>query len=389
MSSFAKWMTDQDSGQDPNLKALQDLARHPASKWPYWSNTITDYINAIEAIDPPPQDVAKRMGTLADYFFRWTKASEPPPPAATPRTFADRIFENIGIILPSIAAIIFMLGIFYGLANSDFYSSLSRTEQGRGLITFVFALTATAVILLVSIAIFFYGNTKDLTDRIGHAKDILTVVIGVLGTIMGFYFGSAVDGRINIANITLRPPEAVDKPGKLQARILGGSSPYQYTITFEGVELPAISKSSPNGVVDEPIDFSKLAGKTTVTITLAVTDSRGIQGHAVNAVQVPDVASALAIKPLGVTPASAKAGASFRLSTAIAGGVPPYSIKVTRTDSAGASTEWLASKATAATVAEQVTVPANAVKGKGKLVVTVNDSKGASRQESADFAVDD
>jgi hypothetical protein len=82
------------------------------------------------------------------------------------------------------------LAMYFGLfENQTFYKSLAITEQARGLITFLFVLSTSAVILLVAIAIFWVEQENDLKDRFAYAKDLLTIVIGIIGTIMGFYFG--------------------------------------------------------------------------------------------------------------------------------------------------------------------------------------------------------
>ena len=68
--------------------------------------------------------------------------------------------------------------------------------QARGLITFLFAFATIAIMLLVAITTFWMPK-DDVQVRFEKAKDLLTILIAVIGTILGFYFGTlAADGNI-------------------------------------------------------------------------------------------------------------------------------------------------------------------------------------------------
>ena len=70
--------------------------------------------------------------------------------------------------------------------------SMSRTDYARGLITYLFAVVTigTAVVLVVS------ALTTSADDqhekRFQRGKEILSLLLGVFGTIVGFYFGAEI-----------------------------------------------------------------------------------------------------------------------------------------------------------------------------------------------------
>jgi hypothetical protein len=66
---------------------------------------------------------------------------------------------------------------------------MAKIDQARGLITFLFAFATIAIIILIAITTFWMPK-DEFQARFDKAKDLLTILIGVLGTILGFYFGS-------------------------------------------------------------------------------------------------------------------------------------------------------------------------------------------------------
>lgn len=82
-------------------------------------------------------------------------------------------------------------GLIYGIfIKPDFLASLATADQARGLVTFLFAF-ATIAVVLISVIATFWVPSGEVATRGAAAKDILTILIGIMGTILGFYFGSA------------------------------------------------------------------------------------------------------------------------------------------------------------------------------------------------------
>src|SRR5438309_410000 len=87
--------------------------------------------------------------------------------------------------------------IVYGITEKDqeFLTSLANKEVARGLITFLIAITTVgiAIILAISTLVLAAGDEGD--KRFDRGKQVLSVLIGVLGTIVGFYFGAEVNTK--------------------------------------------------------------------------------------------------------------------------------------------------------------------------------------------------
>lgn len=179
MSGFATWLRHQ-SNSDPGIAALRTFA--DAARWPYWSDSRPDYEAAINTAAPP--NSADLLIALGQQFERWTISQG--NQGETPETWSDVIarFALIGF------GVLVALMLGFGLYNSAFYSSLASVDQTRGLITFLVTIAATATIILIGVGIFWLEDKEEVKERFAAAKDLLTVVIGVLGTILGFYFGT-------------------------------------------------------------------------------------------------------------------------------------------------------------------------------------------------------
>lgn len=130
--------------------------------------------------------------------------------------------------------------------SSSILRELNDTGTARGLITFILTTaTVAAAILLVLAAIIRDGPEADLKMRISEGRQVLAPLIGILGTIVGFYFGqapatsaqpAAQPPRVSVTS----SPEQVAPGGvvTVTSSVSGGRPPYTYTITVPGVGSP-------------------------------------------------------------------------------------------------------------------------------------------------------
>lgn len=185
MADFGPWLRS-NTDNSPALAALRAFATAQGPTWPYHSNTVDDYLAVID--QAAPANASDLKLALYRYYLLWSAQSI----ASGPRRIG---FGSIALVVAGLVIAAFLL---FGVFNPTFVKSLSQTEIARGLVTFLFAFATTSVIVVVTIGVLWVPR-DEIEVRFSKAKDIMTILISVLGTILGFYFGQAVTENANTA----------------------------------------------------------------------------------------------------------------------------------------------------------------------------------------------
>jgi hypothetical protein len=171
---------------------------------------------------------------------------------------------------------------FIGLAifgwDHGVLRSMSQSTFARGLITYLFAVVTigTAVILVLSGLL---GASDAATEkRFERGKEILSLLLGVFGTIVGFYFGSeAASGgpkeaaTLQVSTLDVAPtPDAAPGTYTVRAVVSGGESPYEYGISVNSREVEAGTPVRDDGWISESL---AVPSERSSTIRLLVVDS--------------------------------------------------------------------------------------------------------------------
>ncbi len=175
------------------------------------------------------------------------------------------VFTSVVSYLPQIGVGVIVLLIISFLGWSVIKDTRTFDEVfARGIITILVAVATIGIALLLTFWVVI-SSDKDYKERFALGKEILTLLIGVLGTIIGFYFGSATTQQVDGKNSEmLEVPMATVINSQLNGKesfvlstiVKGGDPPYQYRIYFEPREIAdSISGTSETGLIQE--NFAK------------------------------------------------------------------------------------------------------------------------------------
>lgn len=152
---------------------------------------FVDRFNTNTAINPPISSI--NLAEIAELVAKGA-------PAGTAQKWLAELFAlgsdvsrrpSIGVLALVAAGIITGFALTYGIFISpSFLTGMAKPGNARGLITFLFAFATIAVVIITVIATF-WVKIEEVEKRGTLAKEILAILIGIMGTILGFYFGSA------------------------------------------------------------------------------------------------------------------------------------------------------------------------------------------------------
>jgi hypothetical protein len=135
-----------------------------------------------------------------------------------------------------------------GILTQRLVAPLQTINGARGLITFLIAIGTIAIAIILTLASVVM-DADDTDERLSRGKEILTVLVGVLGTIVGFYFASNTGGtgKLTVAVLEKPPNVAVGAEFRVEAITMGGEEPYEsppiFTFGKEGKEGAMIEGS--------------------------------------------------------------------------------------------------------------------------------------------------
>ena len=208
-------------------------------------------------------------------------AQEKTGPAPTIKAYLNPI---VAIAFGMVLAIILLIGATtLGLDKGLVLTKMGQVEFARGLITYLFAVVTigTAVVLVVS------ALTSDETPanerRFERGKEILSLLLGVFGTIVGFYFGSEVAAKgqpeetiVKVAPLRLSSASAASGAEfSFTTFVSGGKAPYKYGIGFDKDDVKAETPVDPNGWIVKTLAAPKVPADRATLVRVVVVDADG------------------------------------------------------------------------------------------------------------------
>lgn len=174
-------------------------------------------------------------------------------------------------------ALIFSIFVMIAVNLNGMLNHLSNRNYARGLITYLFAV---GTIGTIAVALLYALLNQDLESKqFSHAKDLLSILIGVFGTIVGYYFGSEGTSANTKENelkiIPIKKPEdslMLEKNYSYEAAINGGQYPYNYQISLSEKN---IAEGFTDGLIETNIfldsSFANISGQSS-NLILKITD---------------------------------------------------------------------------------------------------------------------
>jgi uncharacterized membrane protein len=202
------------------------------------------------------------------------------------------------VIIMSIIGLIGMAVV--GWDRGNVLVSMGRSEFARGLITYLFAIVTIciAVALMLSAVVATTEETEATEKRFQRGKEILSLLLGVFGTIVGFYFGSDTSNvnrpeqqppQLSTLDFTPSPFSIANSGGKVTVRavVKGGMPPYRYAISRSTSDSPTLEDAAgEGGWIIRDVELKDVKEGQPATIRIVVQDAakRGVEQAA--AVQV-------------------------------------------------------------------------------------------------------
>src|SRR5262249_52339895 len=104
------------------------------------------------------------------------------------------MWANVTSIIVGLLVAAFLFLMITAIRSSggegDFLNRLREHEYARGLITFIISVSAIILAFVLVISSLF-GSTNLSEDQYRRGREVFTGLMGVLGTIVGFYFGAS------------------------------------------------------------------------------------------------------------------------------------------------------------------------------------------------------
>ena len=184
MGSFDLWLSSRPT-DEAGIAELQRLRAELGASWPQGGDGWGGYAAAI-AQNPAIADKAGAMASLEAAYRRFAGAAAGAGVWATIAGWVSNVY--FWAVLLGGGAIFALFGF---ALDPVMLGELARPEEARGLITFLFGVATVGIALVIVLAVFLStGGREEVAERFRMGKDILAVLIGVFGTILGFYFGT-------------------------------------------------------------------------------------------------------------------------------------------------------------------------------------------------------
>jgi hypothetical protein len=185
------------------------------------------------------------------------------------------------LVLLFLAAGLVLIPMAFGAKGLRYFA---ETPYARGVITFSISI-ATIAIAFVLVYQAFASEAKTDDEGFRRGREVFTGLMGVLGTIVGFYFGAADGTGARLALAALRLDHQT-----VTTFVSGGVPPYRFTVAVG--KKKSEQKVSADGWIVDTLAEAPAPGET---IMVEVVDGRNLSGS--QSVELPKQAAPPATAP--------------------------------------------------------------------------------------------
>ncbi|BCG71608.1 hypothetical protein MesoLj113a_27660 [Mesorhizobium sp. 113-1-2] len=207
-----------------------------------------------------------------------------PKPAESQPDVSQANFQNPIVILATLIllSLFVMIGASMLGVDHGFLSGMARPELARGLITYLFAIVTIGIAVALVLNTLVGPAPSDANDgRFQRAKEVLSLLLGVFGTIVGYYFG-AESSKANLeAPFELSTPDLSPQPVgpaglvTVRAVIKGGTAPLQYGVGQGTDNVEVKDLAFEGGWIVKQVQLKAPSPAEVQSIHLVVEDSSG------------------------------------------------------------------------------------------------------------------
>jgi hypothetical protein len=187
------------------------------------------------------------------------------------------------VVLMLLSIFFLILSAILGWDKGRVLLSMSKIEFARGMITYLFAVVTigTAIVLLV----YALTNTAltqvasdDFEKRFQHGKEILSLLLGVFGAIVGFYFGSEIskageEKLLKVAPLRITGIPAVSgKPITVSTVVSGGKAPWSHAVVIGDGQADPAEHVDPSGWIVKEVTVPSAMQETNMQVRVVVRD---------------------------------------------------------------------------------------------------------------------
>jgi hypothetical protein len=201
------------------------------------------------------------------------RPAEPEPYLGFRATILRTVAKAPGTYLMGAAGGLMLVVIVYFigkvlLKQENILRDLAEPANARGIITFIISFAAIGVAMVLILSSLFGKSDR---DQFRQAREIYAGLMGILGTIVGFYFGSSDKA---VPQLTLSEPKFVGR--EFLAHANGGVPPYRYHVTPDSLSDSTAmgERVSKDGWIQHKLKSGK---PDTLALKIDIWDSKNTQ----------------------------------------------------------------------------------------------------------------